>query len=1051
MNSTSSSVAVGERRELSEQEVLDWLSRRGFSRAHAALIAETSSQGLTNHDTTTMQSLMCDHAEEGTASVAIPTSAELQEALRDSVVEALSAYRDFAREENVFTLLENWDPQLCSRYVQRAAHHSEEYCCSLERRVRAAEDSNAQLRIRERQLEAQIKQTVAMISERLQTLASWLDPTRKGILLPLLRTVALLGSSGTVRAAARHMMLTLYKRPMREYRIAIVQEWLRVAKEAPSRTLEQVLIPELYTLVNAQALERRLLALDCTAAVAPLLRHSPQVRYSLCQGLLRPLSEDDTSAVRRELPHCISLLWGDTTTTGTMATMNSPPSAGTMSRPNVGGRLPLPTNAVHSSKAHTSDDGLPGASSAALSSTQKTFFMELLVHLATDSSSQTVRQAAQTQLCEVLYPVFLRDGVLLTQFVPLLLTVMEMEAMQCLLRKGPDRSFRGGAASGTINASAKAAAIGEKHEGATDESSASAAAALSLNNVITLIQLLHAALRCVAAELLHGCEAEDRRDFGEGIDDSQMSSSLSSAYARVVIPIAYNVLSNLLSKVHLARLTAGEEGAALCGSDANTRLCGPLCALCATLASLVPLLGAQTWQEVRHYLKEPLTFGSHHGAEAVAISECTSKVAEAPLQPFLLQSSMGGASLTPQEVERGKLLFVFSFFLFLCGDAVPLPKSGPDISAEDDAATPKRKRQSTDTDAFTLSAGPLSEPFTPKRIRRESLCFVASNVSLESEDVSCPRSAPLAACIQCVAALAPFAMESHEMASGISGLVKFLVTSPEVRQRLTAVALAHDTCAVLANERLKLALLIEPLLPLLEDLNPAVQEAALSGVLSVSVALAEPRQQEKAIRPVLRVADITGCTSRFTRCLLQQLYQLMQRVPAEPREALLYPQLFALMDCLAQLCVEQMSQEGFSAARVAATPSPMVSMSMSARIAPQGSAGSEQRDVEEHDWEATMLVLQALLNSILKCAVVTPTLVYRYLLPGIQKLSSDGILSACSPSVRARWLRLQKSYQVFLENNNTSRIPASGAASSDGKLKVGTLLDRFKDELKRRL
>ncbi|AYU83907.1 hypothetical protein LdCL_360062300 [Leishmania donovani] len=1052
MDPTSSSAALAEKRELPEQEVLEWLIRRGFARAHAALVAETSSQALTNNDSPARQRLMRDGAEEVTTNGAIPTSAELQAALRDSVVEALSAYRDLARDDNVLTLLERWDPQICSLYVERAAQRSEENRSSLERRAQAAEKSNAQLRTRERELDAQLKQTVGIIAERLQTLASSLDPMRKDILLPLLRTVAVLGSSGTVRAAARHMMLTLYKRPMMEHRMTIVQEWLRVAQEAPSRTLEQELIPELYTLVNAQAFERRLLALDCAAAVAPLLRHSPQVRYSLCQGLLRPLCEDDTSAVRRELPRCLSLLWGDATTTGTTATMNSSASTGAMLRSSLGGGLPSETTTVHSSTPHTSVEGLPDACTASMSPTQQTFFMELLVHLATDSNSRTVRQAAQTQLCEVLYPVFLRDGVLLTQFVPLLLTVMEMEATQWLLRKGPDKGSSSAAALGTANA----APIGERQKGPTDESSASAAAALSLSNVMTLIQLLHAALRCVAAELLHSREAEGRRDRCEASDGSKTSSSLSSAYARVVLPIAYNLLSNLLSKVHLASLTADGEGGAPSGSDASTRLCGPLCALCATLASLVPLLGSQVWQEVAHYLKGPLASGSRHDVEAAAVSEDTSEMTAArptppPLQPLPPQSPVG-ASLTQQDLERGQLLFVFSFFLFLCGDAVTLPQGGTDASAADDAKAPGQQRQTTDMDAFTPSTAPPSESLTPERIRGESLRFVAWSISLESEDVRCPRSAPLMACIRCVAALTPLAMESHEVASGISGLVKFLVASPEVRQRLTAVVLAHDTCAVLASERLKVALLVEPLLPLLEDPQPAVQEAALSGVLSVSVALTEPRAQEKAIRPVLRVADATGCTSRFTRCLLQQFYQLMQRMPAEPREALLYPKLSLLMDCLAEQCVERVSQESFSAAPAAATPSSsLVSTAAGARIAPQGRAGSEQRDLGEHDWEDTMLVLHALLNSIVKCAVVTPTLVYRHLLPGIQQLSSDGILSACSPSLRSRWLRLQKNYQVFMENNNASRLALSGAASAGGKPKVGTLLDRFKDELRRRL
>ncbi|KAG5488955.1 hypothetical protein JIQ42_00574 [Leishmania sp. Namibia] len=269
-----------------------------------------------------------------------------------------------------------------------------------------------------------------------------------------------------------------------------------------------------------------------------------------------------------------------------------------------------------------------------------------------------------------------------------------------------------------------------------------------------------------------------------------------------------------------------------------------------------------------------------------------------------------------------------------------LPKGGADATAADDATALEKTREITGTGASSPHTAPPSVLSTPKRIQGESLRFVTWNMSLKNEDISCPRSAHFMACVQCVAALAPFATESHEMASGISGLVHFLVASPKVRQRMTAVVLAHDTCAVLANERLKVALLIEPLTPLLEDSQPSVQEAALSGVLSASVALTEPRAQEKAIRPVLGVADVTGCTSRLTRCLLQQFYQLIQRMPAEPREALPYPQLSVLMDRLAEQYVARVSQEGLPAAPVAASSSSVTSALAEARNTPcEGAVG----------------------------------------------------------------------------------------------------------------
>ncbi|KAG5464377.1 hypothetical protein LSCM1_00560 [Leishmania martiniquensis] len=1058
MDTTSASAALGERGELSEQEVLGWLSRRGFTRAHAALVAEASSRALMHDDSPPRMCVTCDGAAEVTASDAVTTVAELQAELRDSVMEALSAYRDLTCDDDLFALLELWDPQLSSRYAARLAEYTEAKRSGLEKRALEAEESSARLRIRERELDAQLRQTVAIIADRLQTLASSVDPMRKDILIPLIRTVAVLGSSGTMRAAARHMMLTLYKRPMTEHRMAIVQEWLRVAQEAPSRSLEQEMIPELYTLVNAQAFERRLLALDCAASVAPLLRCAPQVRYSLCQGLLRPLCEDNTSVVRRELPRCFSLLWGGAADIGATATRDAHALAGSVSRSNMAGGTPPERSALHWPSTRPSAECSSGASFAPLSPIQKTFFMELLVRLATDSSSRTVRQAAQTQLCEVLYSVFLRDGVLLTRFVPLLLAVIQMEATQLLLLKGPDKNVSDADVFGARNASASAVAGGERRKGASEESSTSVAAALSLSNVMTLIQLLHAALRCAAAELLHSREAEGQRDGCEAGAASQTSSSLASAYVRVVLPFSYNLLSLLLSKLRFVSLVLCGGGGTLSGSDASTRLCGPLCALCATLASLAPLLGAEAWQEVAHYLEGSLLSNPQHGGEFTEVAESTlATAASTPSSPpspppqLLLPRSSPDVSLTQHSLERGRLLFVLSFFLFLCGDAATLPTGGAGAPAADDAASQEKKRDMTSGGAASPLRAPPFESFSREHIQGESLRFVARRISLSNEDLSCPRSAPLMACVHCVAALAPFATASHEMASGISGLVNFLVASPEVRQRLTAVVLAHDTCLALANERLKVSLLLEPLTPLLEDPQPSVKEAALSAVLSASVSLTESRAQERALRPVLRVADATGCTSRLTRCLLQQFYQLIQRMPAEPREALLYPQLAVLMDRLAELYVARVSQEGFPPASVAGPSPPLTSAMAEARNAPGEGGIGDSRDVSVQDWEDTMLALQALLNSIVKCAVVTPTLVYRYLLPGIQQLSSDGVLSRCSLVVRARWLRLRKNYFAFMENNNAIRLAAGRAVAPAGTPNVGKLLDRFKDELKRRL
>lgn len=1047
----------GGARELTKSEVLRWLRDHHYTEALKAL--EATDEAARTADAPAAEQLSDDERTD--------TSLSVEAELGCSVEEALSAYQQLAGDGGVYALLDHWNPLFLDTYCARKAEGgSGQERCEVEKRMVELQESHNRLRLRERELDTQLKQTVTIIAERLQALATSIDPMRKDILLPLLRTVAMFGSFSSVRTAARHMILTLYKRPIVEHRLAIVQEWLRIARDVPARSLEQELIPELYSLVNAPVFERRLLALDCAAAVAPLLRQSPQVRYSLCQGLLRPLCEDDTAAVRRELPRCLSLLWGDARLEGSA----SGQAAGDCNGGSVHGGVAkasadaaTATGSVPSASASSSAAAATTTATASLAPSQQAFVMELLVHLATDSNSRSVRQAAQTQLCEVLYPVFLQDGVLLTQFVPLLLTVISMEASQMLLQGKPN--VRGGSGSGGVagtTASTAAASTGvnsnsggfvakESRRSAADETTAAVASALSLSNVVTLVQLLHAALRCVAAEVVHSREDEERRGedgtqsiaaAGAAFTTTSVAASLASTYVHVVLPTAHNLLAPLLSKMCNTPALGKDGGAgdSRGAQDPSSQLCGALCALCAALASLVPLLGASAWDGVTCFLKASVL--------AAPASQTNATAWERDAPPSLAVAPSHDTSQNPQEFLRGRLLFAYAYFLLLSGDVAMLPghtEQGRNPERALGGVVASVAAVTTTTTTATSTSSPNNAdastaadqarwnaddkivtpqfPVTAQRIQRESLDFLAQQIRLESDILASPRSTALATCVHCIASLAPFAQESHEVASGVTALIRFLVAAAEPRLRLTAVVLVHDACVAIANERLKVTLLIEPLLPLLEDLQPLVQEAALTGILSVAIALTEPRAQEKTIRPILRMTDTTGCTSRFTRCVLVQWDQLMQRMPAEPREALLYPQLAALMDQLAEQYVERVSREGM--------------------LAPPPPRESSDSSVEQ--WENTMLILQALLHNILRCAVVTPTLVSRYLLPGVQQLASEGVLRECSSNVRTRWHRLLKSYLAFTENNSSRFSPFAGNSSA------GNLLDRVKDELKRRL
>lgn len=88
-----------------------------------------------------------------------------------------------------------------------------------------------------------------------------------------------------------------------------------------------------------------------------------------------------------------------------------------------------------------------------------------------------------------------------------------------------------------------------------------------------------------------------------------------------------------------------------------------------------------------------------------------------------------------------------------------------------------------------------------------------------------------------------------------------------------------------------------------------------------------------------------------------------------------------------------------------------------------------------------MFALQATLQEIPKCAVVTPSLVTRDILPGIRRLGSEKALQLASPALRSRWALTVKAYDELMESNRTA---APVAATTN-------ILDRVRDAWKRHL
>ncbi|EKF29054.1 hypothetical protein MOQ_007177 [Trypanosoma cruzi marinkellei] len=251
-------------------------------------------------------------------------------------------------------------------------------------------------------LEEKLEQTIAVLSKGLPTLVSAVDPMRKDVLIPIIGLTATLHGTKANKAAARLQLLTLYTRPNREHRAAVAEAWAMTLRNVPSSVLEYDIVPELYNLANARSTEKHILALDCVMCLAPLLGvgyHA--LRKSICQGLLRPLSEDEARTVRWHVVRCIAELW--------------PICASDMGEKNT-------------SHDTTTDSLL--------------CYAELILRLGLHDSSGTVRRfALQSLRNDLLLPACTPCPVVLTCILPLFLSFLERESavMDCderPIRKG---------------------------------------------------------------------------------------------------------------------------------------------------------------------------------------------------------------------------------------------------------------------------------------------------------------------------------------------------------------------------------------------------------------------------------------------------------------------------------------------------------------------------------------------------------------------------------------------------------------------------------------
>ncbi|CAD2213124.1 hypothetical protein AGDE_07462 [Angomonas deanei] len=730
---------------------------------------------------------------------------------------------------------------------------------------------------------SQFSALLHLLSDKLPTLIRSIDPVHKEVLLPFLRVVAIHGGTQLQKAAARQQLLTLFKKPNRGNREVAAKEWIRVVEAAPQKSIEHEIIPELYTLVNAKTEEQRLLALECVCLLSTVPAVTPKICFSLCQGLLRPLCEDDSSSVRREIPRCIPSLWTD------------------------------PRQFDENTEEFE------------VATSLMKFLLELIFKLAIDSYSNSVRSYAQSQLTEVIYPKVITSGTLLTDCIPLLLALMSFEITNL-----------------TVSSTAAASSAVKGNQAKANES------VLSLTNISTLTLLIENAVHCLKADI------SNREEQMAPADLERYFEVVCEEYTSVILPTMYSLLLSVCQ--HMKNLKRGKT------------LIQYLCQLTVSLASIVTSLNNPSWDTVRKLLLHSI---QPKGEESDSLT-------------YLKTNAIHTESL------RYNMLIFYVFLVRVSGEQVGFLEKGHKVSDYANLVAQD-------------ASGLISRTFVSKTIASSLIAF-DSRIEL---------------CAEAIANLESVVFENEYISAGIMSVIWTCSESTEVSQRLHAITLVQRTCALLTDDAVKTTFVCTPLLVLLNDSEPTVQEMSVKAFISIAVAITDPQSQEKMIRPALAMVEGSGCLSGVTQACLHQWEMLIPTMPAEPREKYLYPQL--------QCLVSQLIKKKPTIHRSSGSSSQLSSSSLS----------------ETELWERVVDSIARALESNLRCAVVTPWLVSKYLIPSIKAMKESECLLGNSPSIsaiRTKWFNIMNAYEAFV--SRSTGVTAQNASN---------LLNRFRDELIKRL
>ncbi|CBH18073.1 hypothetical protein, conserved [Trypanosoma brucei gambiense DAL972] len=775
-------------------------------------------------------------------------------------------------------------------------------------RVVEVEDHGEAQLSRVAKAEEELSTVTSVLSEQLPTLVHAVDPLQKDCLIPLISLSATISSKKNDRVAARLLLLSLYLRPNAEHRSVVAGAWVRTLQHTPRTVMRHEVIPELYNLANARAAERRILALTCLESLVQLMGEQEEdivFRQAICEGLLLPLSEDESKTVRYHVVRCLTALW---------------PTCPSIDL--VGG-------------VQCNDEVTECHSR----------FLELHARLMLHDTSATVRRRALRSMRESIIPNLKPRVMLLTHFIPLFLSLVNREV---LARTNHGKPMPSGSHATDIVTSHTTANVLD----ATDESA---------DRTITLLATL------IGDALTHSREDVEERDvpcarsaFAErsgGVPGKPVvSAAVINAYLDVVLPTTRSLLLDL---------------------HEHETLCSCACALASSLARMVSSFSTTDWRRAREMLL--LIVAGRDGSDATGWEDAAGAGA--------------GNSTVSRETHKRCLCFFITFLTCVAG------------LQDKDAGANSADVRDIVNDATALMRDTIVTGKTEEEEERKRVVFHAD--ARNRHDVCGSAFTYLMACTD--------EPGKTTGASAVLSALNSLAQSPDVPERVLALALVERVSALMEDDGAQMKYLWPAVHPLMYDKVFEVTEAAVKTAVSMVAFITKPEDQEEVLQKVLDTVKAEGYLSRLSVVFLLHWCSLMRIIAAEPREQILYNYLATV--------AQQLAKTLSPTAVVPAERSGVTGRCTVASV-----AGS--MEIQE--------VLQAVLTvlaAIPHCAVVTPQLVRSYLIPSIRLLLA---VTSLSESCRVQLNNITKEYEALL-------------LSSGKKLhSEGGFFERIRNEIKRR-